>query len=301
VYETNGTYAILFTYDYDGTLISFNYDANVLDAVNGPEYFYIRNQQGDITHLVDSTGVVSVHYLYDGYGTITYQTPSQSIGEMNPYRYRGYRYDEELSWYYLNSRYYSAATGRFLNSDGLLGEFGSILSTNMYAYCVNNPVMNFDPSGESIVGIVLFTLFVYAVYEIGVKILELVFQEDLKDMIPSVRLPERIDVDNEIMLRIYYDQMARNYVERRFVNVSGMFDTTLLAANIYLSDIPIIGDIGAAFIENEINRIQERIFSNPTAMREEYRLASYNVIGSGDYFDYFQERVYHWRDVYDLR
>lgn len=51
--------------------------------------------------------------------------------------------------YYLNSRYYNPQIGRFLNSDGLLGETGDILSTNMYAYCANNPVMYTDRDGHS--------------------------------------------------------------------------------------------------------------------------------------------------------
>jgi hypothetical protein len=50
--------------------------------------------------------------------------------------------------YYLNSRYYNPQIGRFINADGMLGQFGDAQSTNMYAYCANNPVMYLDPSGE---------------------------------------------------------------------------------------------------------------------------------------------------------
>ncbi|MEW6609836.1 MAG: RHS repeat-associated core domain-containing protein, partial [bacterium] len=50
---------------------------------------------------------------------------------------------------YLNSRYYDANIGRFINADGLLGSFGDSQTTNMYAYCANNPVMNIDPFGMS--------------------------------------------------------------------------------------------------------------------------------------------------------
>ncbi|MCK7487053.1 MAG: hypothetical protein MZU97_17260 [Bacillus subtilis] len=47
----------------------------------------------------------------------------------------------------MNSRYYSSEMSRFINSDGLFGPVGDILGHNMYAYCVNNPVMNSDISG----------------------------------------------------------------------------------------------------------------------------------------------------------
>ena len=65
----------------------------------------------------------------------------------NPFTYRGYYYDDEIGLYYLQSRYYDPATGRFLNADGVeyLGANGDIYSYNLYAYCSNNPVMYTEP------------------------------------------------------------------------------------------------------------------------------------------------------------
>lgn len=71
----------------------------------------------------------------------------QAISESNIYLYKGYVYDIEINMYYLNSRYYNPEIGRFINSDGLLGETGKILNTNMYAYGLNNPIMMSDDSG----------------------------------------------------------------------------------------------------------------------------------------------------------
>lgn len=50
--------------------------------------------------------------------------------------------------YYLNSRYYDPATGRFLNADVFINANGDLTGFNMYAYCSNNPVMGYDPTGE---------------------------------------------------------------------------------------------------------------------------------------------------------
>ncbi|MFA6827792.1 MAG: RHS repeat-associated core domain-containing protein, partial [Bacilli bacterium] len=103
------------------------------------------------THIIDINGEEKVRYIYDAYGNIIdidAISPYSEIAEANPYRYRGYRYDSEINMYYLNSRYYNPEIGRFINADGLLGELGNIQSTNMYAYCANNPVMYLDPSGE---------------------------------------------------------------------------------------------------------------------------------------------------------
>lgn len=87
-----------------------------------------------------------VEYRYDAYGNITYQTPG-TLSELNPYRYRGYRYDVESGLYYLQSRYYNPETGRFINADGLLKASDTVLGHNMFAYTENNPINNRDDSG----------------------------------------------------------------------------------------------------------------------------------------------------------
>jgi RHS repeat-associated protein len=64
------------------------------------------------------------------------------IGYINPLRYRSYYYDTETGLYYLNARYYDPETGRFISSDDNL-----IGGLNLFAYCHNNPINNFDPEG----------------------------------------------------------------------------------------------------------------------------------------------------------
>lgn len=139
IYEKTGSTEIYYTYDVDGSLLSMIY--------NGTEYFYVFNVFGDVTHLLDSSGNVVVEYRYDAYGNIKYKTPSSALADANPYRYRGYRYDEETNLYYLQSRYYNPETGRFINADGMLKASDSVLGHNMFAYTENNPIMNTDPSG----------------------------------------------------------------------------------------------------------------------------------------------------------
>ncbi|WP_346848224.1 RHS repeat-associated core domain-containing protein, partial [uncultured Clostridium sp.] len=74
-------------------------------------------------------------------------TGDKALGEKNPYRYRGYRYDTETGYYYLQSRYYNPEWGRFLNADAIGGSIGELLSHNTFAYCNNNPVNAKDPNG----------------------------------------------------------------------------------------------------------------------------------------------------------
>ena len=70
------------------------------------------------------------------------------IANVNPLRYRGYYYDSETGFYYLNSRYYDPETCRFINADGLIDN-REIGYQNMFAYCGNNPVANVDESGQA--------------------------------------------------------------------------------------------------------------------------------------------------------
>lgn len=138
--RSNGI-TIYYTYDVDGSLLSMNY--------NGTEYFYITNLQGDIIELRDMSGSVVVEYKYDAWGNMVYKSPG-TLADINPYRYRGYRFDVETGYYYLQSRYYNPQIGRFISADGLVGEKGNLLTQNMYAYAGNNPVMNVDPNGYEI-------------------------------------------------------------------------------------------------------------------------------------------------------
>ncbi|MCL2632578.1 MAG: RHS repeat-associated core domain-containing protein, partial [Coriobacteriia bacterium] len=71
---------------------------------------------------------------------------SSTIGELNPFRYRGYYYDSETGLYYLNARYYDPEVGRFLNADSQLNP--GYNGKNLYAFCENNTVNLSDPTGK---------------------------------------------------------------------------------------------------------------------------------------------------------
>ena len=123
---------------------------------NWEEYFYIRNAQGEVIGLYDGNGIQVVSYTYDSWGKLIsikdgsdndITNDTTSVGFKNPYRYRGYRYDNETSLYYLQSRYYNPSWGRFLNADAIIGSAGELLGHNLFSYCKNNVVNGKDPSG----------------------------------------------------------------------------------------------------------------------------------------------------------
>ena len=150
-YLLNGTQILAQT--TNGKTLSFFYDqqgnrVGMADS-NNKFYYYIYNVQGDVIALADaSTGKLAVTYTYDAWGKLMElkDTTANSVGTLNPFRYRGYYYDTETSLYYLQSRYYDPEVGRFINADGQLNT--DILGHNMFAYCDNNPVMRSDPAGN---------------------------------------------------------------------------------------------------------------------------------------------------------
>ena len=158
--------SIAFTYDSQGNLIKqsngleFYYDIDGIAACkyNGTMYYYMTDAQGNVIGIVDRNGNVVVQYWYDAWGNHkvvsangTAITSSTHIGNVNPFRYRGYYYDTETGLYFLQTRYYDPEVGRFLNRDSVQyadpQTFGGL---DLYAYCLNNPVEYVDPDGTFI-------------------------------------------------------------------------------------------------------------------------------------------------------
>lgn len=138
-----------FTYDAAGTPLSVNY--------NGTTYYYVTNLQGDVTGIVTANGTELVRYTYSSWGVVLQAEGvdedenaalADTLAELNPLRYRGYVYDHETTLYYLQSRYYDPAVGRFVNADNQLSTGSDFTGLNLFAYCGNNPVNRTDPTGE---------------------------------------------------------------------------------------------------------------------------------------------------------
>ena len=137
--QTGGGKTIDFVYDENNQPLAMKY--------NNTLYYYVLNAQGDVVRIVNSSRSVVASYTYDPWGKII--SSSGTLADINPLRYRGYYYDSETGFYYLQSRYYDPEIGRFINADSYAStDATGLLSTNMFAYCENNPVMRVDPTGE---------------------------------------------------------------------------------------------------------------------------------------------------------
>ena len=154
--ENGVQHLLIYIYDASGAPIGMAYRDSTYVSGDFDIYLFAKNIQGDILYIYNTSGTRLVTYTYDAWGNVTtsYSNGGASTAaRYNPFRYRGYYYDTETGFYYLNSRYYDPAVGRFLNADGQLNT--GLLGYNLFAYCYNNPVMYVDPNGESLIGILL--------------------------------------------------------------------------------------------------------------------------------------------------
>lgn len=161
--HTSGTVYAVTNYAYNGTkLVHMTKNSDVLHffydnqgrptkvSYNDEMYTYLHNLQGDIVGIIDSNGMLVVEYKCNAWGTILSKSGNMvdTLGKLNPFRYRGYIFDEETWMYWLRSRYYYLELYRFINADRMFGNKRNMLTNNLYCYCRNNPVMYHDPSGN---------------------------------------------------------------------------------------------------------------------------------------------------------
>ena len=143
----NSLTAVLdFVYDESGKPFALKYSTN---GTSFQTYYYVLNLQGDVVkliHYIPGFEYESVAtYEYDAWGNIL--SSSGKLAEINPLRYRGYYYDSETGFYYLQSRYYDPANRRFISADSYQSTGQGFIGTNMFAYCGNSPTNLSDNSG----------------------------------------------------------------------------------------------------------------------------------------------------------
>ena len=138
--QKRGEDILYFLYDETGSAVGFKYNNNL--------YIYRKNLQGDILAVLNGqTGAVEASYTYDAWGKVISSTGA--LANLNPFRYRGYYYDDETGFYYVSSRYYDPEIGRWINADNVIaGVGGDLKGYNLFAYCFNNPVNMDDQAGN---------------------------------------------------------------------------------------------------------------------------------------------------------
>ncbi len=147
--ERYSNIVIYYIYDESGSPIGLSYKSGNSNFEN---YFFTKNLQGDIINIYTEQGELAVSYKYDAWGKVismTTETGYSHISSANCILYRGYYYDFETQYYYLNARYYDTYTKRFISADSVIsGVGGNTNGYNLYVYCFDNPVNYSDYNGH---------------------------------------------------------------------------------------------------------------------------------------------------------
>ena len=161
-----------FYYSSDGKLLEIGNLKNPSNDDTKPKdikethYSVIRNAMGDVCALYTADGTLVGTYEYDPYGKLLSETSNHSYSDpdnilhKNPFRYRGYYYDQETKWYYLQSRYYDPQVKRFINADStdlLTSDCADLMQYNLFMYCNGDPVNGDDPSGHFVITTTIIT------------------------------------------------------------------------------------------------------------------------------------------------
>jgi RHS repeat-associated protein len=139
-YDGNDLYAEL-----SGVTPSFTYIRGL--SIDEPyirkgtnDEFYETDALGSPVRLTNAAGTAPVTYTYEPFGKTT-----QSGTSSNPFQFTGRENDGTTGLYYYRARYYYPKVQRFMGEDPI--RF-SRETQNLYAYVLNNPINNIDPSGK---------------------------------------------------------------------------------------------------------------------------------------------------------
>ena len=244
--QTDGTDTWYFQYDKNGTPIGFIF--------NGTQYFYLTNQFGDVFGITDVNDIQLVTYTYDEWGSlkrIICGDGEEKLANTNPIRYRGYYYDTETGYYYLQSRYYDPSICRFINSDApeiAKISKGITAGSNSFAYCNNNPINDSDPSGA-------FS------------------SKDIKNFFSQVFKWIKNKITSAIKNRI-------GYYKKPYLKISKGLVASLIDTIIYASSNAVVSSIKSAGIKTAFSAAKRYIKNNPNKFTKLLKSDGIKKIGS---------------------
>ncbi|MFW5872655.1 MAG: RHS repeat domain-containing protein [bacterium] len=124
-------------------------------------YYIHKDHLGSFQTISNSSGTLEEELSFCPWGRRRSATDWEDYSEPSVMFDRGYTGHEHLDQFNLinmNGRVYDPILGRFLSPDNYVQLPDYSQSLNRYSYCLNNPLIYTDPSGESFVVIGLIVL-----------------------------------------------------------------------------------------------------------------------------------------------
>jgi RHS repeat-associated protein len=151
LYDFRGDYNTIVLYDQSNNAYGFVVNKENNGLTESEVFYYLKDATNTIYAVINENGERVVTYEYDDFANPTISCTSDDdfiTAFLNPLIYRDYIYDYESEMYYLQSRYYNPQIGRFISADAMMDtSMETVMSTNMYAYCENNPINHQDRTG----------------------------------------------------------------------------------------------------------------------------------------------------------
>ena len=103
---------------------------------------FVKDARNNVVAILDNGGEVAA-YEYDAWGSCKVVKDTRGIGTLNPIRWKSQYYDSDNGFYYINNRFYSAATKQFLDGgspETALANAATIYGLNLQNSTLTNPV-----------------------------------------------------------------------------------------------------------------------------------------------------------------
>lgn len=110
--EDRANYKLRYFYDATGLK-----RMRMIDDKGTTDYEYVKDSNGSIIMLVDlSIGSIACQYEYDALGNCKIISQENKVGEINPFKWKGFFHDSETGFYYANGSYYDPETGLYVDA-----------------------------------------------------------------------------------------------------------------------------------------------------------------------------------------
>jgi RHS repeat-associated protein len=147
-YEVRGTTGIIHVFAGNQRIASVRTDGRV--------QFYHSNHLGSASVITDANGNRKQQIEYHPFGTYRAVGSTYGTYDYDPafpnvnYTFTDQEDDDDLGLYNYGARLYDPLLGRFISPDSIVQAPGDPQTLNRYTYCLNNPLIYTDPSGEFI-------------------------------------------------------------------------------------------------------------------------------------------------------